>query len=263
MKDLDKIQERGSLRLSTRQAGAVTFGVLLLVSLSFVVGIQVGRILSPSEADLAAPDVAAADRSIAEILSAYESRALARGAVEDAEPPHANGPAHAGDGEATAADPQTDGDDPPSPTPSDAFQLVWGEESTPPEPDVADGEGPEPVAEGDGPETTADPDTAEETTDGGPEGDGGEASATGGLPRPGDSGVFAVQLAAFSTKQEANALLQALRAARIDAYSMEAVVRGQTWYRVRVGRFDSRSDADAWVPALAPYTQFEPVVMGD
>ena len=74
MKDLDKIQERGSLRLSTRQAGALTFGALLLVSLAFVVGIQVGRVLTPDSQDLVAPDVASADRSIAEVLRAYQDR---------------------------------------------------------------------------------------------------------------------------------------------------------------------------------------------
>ncbi|MDP7114839.1 MAG: hypothetical protein QGH45_22890, partial [Myxococcota bacterium] len=58
MKDLDKIQERGSLRLSTRQAGALTFGALLLVALAFAVGIQVGRVLTPDQQDLVAPDVA-------------------------------------------------------------------------------------------------------------------------------------------------------------------------------------------------------------
>ncbi len=72
-----------------------------------------------------------------------------------------------------------------------------------------------------------------------------------------------MQLAAFPTDGEAKALLAALRGADIDAFTMETVVRGQTWYRVRVGNFHTRSDAERWLPVLTPFTSFEPMVMRD
>ncbi len=277
MRDLDKIQERGSLRLSTRQAGALTFGVLLLVSLSFVVGLQAGRVLTPDADDLVAPDVASADRSIAEILETYQERDAAAAEAPTSTPADADAAADTADEttDAPAADesPEPVTEDPSDPTPpadaegptsggGAAFELVWEDDRpTPGRTDPATDGGEDGGTDG----------AADVGTDGGGRTDGAAETDAGvpsgdpfaHLPSPGREGTFSVQLAAFSTVGEADSLIAALRIGGIEAYKMEAVVRSQTWYRVRVGHFRTRGDAERWLPVVGPFSGFEPMVMRD
>ncbi len=64
--------------------------------------------------------------------------------------------------------------------------------------------------------------------------------------RPGDEWADAgwtVQVNATTNPQQATDLAHSLRAKGFDAYTVQAPMRGQTWYRVRVGRFASRDKA--------------------
>ncbi|MCK6553601.1 SPOR domain-containing protein [Candidatus Binatia bacterium] len=54
---------------------------------------------------------------------------------------------------------------------------------------------------------------------------------------------WTVQVNATTNPQQAQDLARSLRAKGYDAYTVQAPVRGQTWYRVRVGRFGSRDKA--------------------
>jgi cell division septation protein DedD len=55
---------------------------------------------------------------------------------------------------------------------------------------------------------------------------------------------WTVQVNATTNVQQATELARNLRAKGYDAYTVQAPMRGQTWYRVRVGRFTSREKAN-------------------
>jgi cell division septation protein DedD len=54
---------------------------------------------------------------------------------------------------------------------------------------------------------------------------------------------WTVQVNATTNPQQARDMAHALKAKGYDAYTVQAPTRGQTWYRVRVGRFSSRDQA--------------------
>lgn len=68
-----------------------------------------------------------------------------------------------------------------------------------------------------------------------PEGAGAGAAPTSG---------WAVQIAALESQAEADALVERLVAEGFAAYRVEALVRGETWYRVRVGGYETREEAE-------------------
>ncbi|GIW45432.1 MAG: hypothetical protein KatS3mg077_2714 [Candidatus Binatia bacterium] len=74
--------------------------------------------------------------------------------------------------------------------------------------------------------------------------------------RPEDRDAWAdagwtVQVTATTDATEARALVQRLRARGYDAYLVQVPSReGATWYRVRVGRFSSRAEAQEWEERL-------------
>ncbi|HXQ23964.1 MAG TPA: SPOR domain-containing protein [Candidatus Acidoferrales bacterium] len=70
-----------------------------------------------------------------------------------------------------------------------------------------------------------------------------KASAT--VPRGDDwaDAGWTVQVNATTNPQQAADLARGLKSKGYDAYTVQAPMRGQTWYRVRVGRFSSREKA--------------------
>jgi cell division septation protein DedD len=67
-------------------------------------------------------------------------------------------------------------------------------------------------------------------------------------PRAGDEWAGAgwtVQVNATTNPRQAIELARNLRAKGYDAYTVQAPMRGQTWYRVRVGRFSNRNRGKA------------------
>lgn len=54
---------------------------------------------------------------------------------------------------------------------------------------------------------------------------------------------WTVQVNATTSVQEATEMARGLRAKGYDAYTVQAPMRGQTWYRVRVGRFSTHDKA--------------------
>ncbi len=69
---------------------------------------------------------------------------------------------------------------------------------------------------------------------------------------PAEARAFSVQVGAFSTEDRAEALRRELDGAGVDAGSVQAAERGgRTIYRVRVGRFGGRAEAEAQARRLA------------
>jgi len=56
---------------------------------------------------------------------------------------------------------------------------------------------------------------------------------------------WSVQISAARTKDVADTLVQRLKSNGYDGYVIQADVKGQTYYRVRVGRFDARDEAES------------------
>jgi hypothetical protein len=83
----------------------------------------------------------------------------------------------------------------------------------------------------------------------------GIQAKTSPMPHSADSAnlskKWSVQIAAAPAKDIADTLVQRLKAKGYDGYSVQAEVKGQTYYRVRVGHFDSREKAEALRQSLA------------
>jgi cell division septation protein DedD len=62
---------------------------------------------------------------------------------------------------------------------------------------------------------------------------------------------WSVQISAAPTKNVADKLVQQLKAKGYDGYVVEANVKNQTYYRVRVGRFPKREEAESTRQSLA------------
>jgi DedD protein len=56
---------------------------------------------------------------------------------------------------------------------------------------------------------------------------------------------WSVQISAAAAKDIADTLIQQLKAKGYDGYMVQAEVKGQTYYRVRVGHFDTRERAES------------------
>lgn len=62
---------------------------------------------------------------------------------------------------------------------------------------------------------------------------------------------WSVQISATPAKDVADSLVQRLKTKGYDGYVVQAHVNGQTYYRVRVGHFDARQDAESVRQSLA------------
>ena len=63
--------------------------------------------------------------------------------------------------------------------------------------------------------------------------------------------TWSVQISAAPTRKVADKLVQQLKANGYDGYVVEANVKGQTYYRVRVGRFSKQEEAESTRQSLA------------
>ena len=69
--------------------------------------------------------------------------------------------------------------------------------------------------------------------------------------------TWSVQISAAPTKNIADKLAQQLKAKGYDGYVVEANVKGQTYYRVRVGRLPNREEAESTRQSLALHESYE------
>ena len=71
----------------------------------------------------------------------------------------------------------------------------------------------------------------------------------GGLKEP---EIYTFQIAAFSSSQQARELINLLKKKGVrDVYQVRAQRKsGETWYKIRVGRFDSKENAQMFARQL-------------
>lgn len=72
---------------------------------------------------------------------------------------------------------------------------------------------------------------------------------------------FTIQLAAYPSPKEADELVLSLRSAGFnEAFYQVAKVNSRTWYRVRVGIYGSRAEADSAASRLAGVSPYDPYI---
>jgi rare lipoprotein A len=71
------------------------------------------------------------------------------------------------------------------------------------------------------------------------------------LPTPPPAGPYTIQVGAFISRSNAFRLMDELRKTYRDAYVTELETAGDTYYRVRVGRFNEREEARRFAVRLA------------
>ncbi len=78
---------------------------------------------------------------------------------------------------------------------------------------------------------------------------------------PGAPGKYQLQVAAFQSRRDANRLASNLRKREHRAHVVQAVVKGSTWYRVRIGPFASRQEASAYRSDFAQRERMRPFIV--
>jgi hypothetical protein len=71
------------------------------------------------------------------------------------------------------------------------------------------------------------------------------------VPPPSGSGTFTVQVSSWTSKSRAEKEAQKLSTAGMSSFVEDAVIAGENWYRVRVGRYSSSEEAKAAAAELA------------
>ncbi len=59
-----------------------------------------------------------------------------------------------------------------------------------------------------------------------------------------------IQVASFSTKLKAEDMQRMLAEKSLTSYLVSSVVSGKTWYRVRIGPYNSKADAERWLSTI-------------
>jgi cell division septation protein DedD len=77
-----------------------------------------------------------------------------------------------------------------------------------------------------------------------------KSEAVGGTERADAGKIWRAQVNAFPDERSAKLLVDRLKNKGYNAYVSEAQNRGKTWYRVSVGRYHSRDEAERVVEAL-------------
>jgi hypothetical protein len=63
--------------------------------------------------------------------------------------------------------------------------------------------------------------------------------------RPAGTGQYTVQVSAWRDRQKAETQVNRIRDAGKDAFIDQATINGVTWYQVRIGRYQTREEAEA------------------
>jgi cell division septation protein DedD len=92
----------------------------------------------------------------------------------------------------------------------------------------------------------------------------GRLQARTDLTPPTDtSEKWSVQVAAVPTKDSADALLERLKAKGYQGYVVQAQVKGQTYHRVRIGRFQTREQAESARQSLMSQEGYRDAYLAD
>jgi septal ring-binding cell division protein DamX len=75
---------------------------------------------------------------------------------------------------------------------------------------------------------------------------------------PTGTGNFTIQVSSWMTQAKANGEAARLTAAGFPAYVAEGTVEGETWYRVRIGRYATMADAESALRQISQVAETDP-----
>ncbi len=75
---------------------------------------------------------------------------------------------------------------------------------------------------------------------------------------PTGTGNFCIQVSSWETQAKANGEAAKMTAAGYPAYVVEGTVEGDTWYRVRIGRYATMADAQSALHQVSQVAESEP-----
>jgi DedD protein len=213
MSDMTRIPGNRQLWITRGHLAALGVATLFIAILAFLVGVQVGRTQGQPVRQAASvglvPEVGEEDAIedlLREVEHAQDRQAKRQAANEtEASAPQVAPPPKEAPTELTFPDTLAESAPPPIPTEEEVVEMAPSIAEPPVE------EVPEPPEE-----------------------------VTVDVPESG----WSVQIASYATAQEADAHITKLSGQGETAYRIAALVKGQTWYRVRVGSFGSRDRAD-------------------
>jgi DedD protein len=250
VRDLDRIQEVSEYRVTGPQLGTLCVLILILVSFAGLAGYQAGVMHGPVDEELLNPNTGAAaggSAVLADMLAERKFETKPGSDEIEGVPPRMDAPGLG----SSLTDPNPDLEIVEI---SDAPEGEQAETTS----DASAEQSPETVTEEQPPEdvnpepATAAPETTEEGTE--------ETSTRPASQGPKGRG-FTIQLAAYPSSKEADELVASLRAAGFkDAFYQVAKVNGRTWYRVRVGVYRSRPEAESAAGRLAGVSPYDPYI---
>lgn len=226
MRDVDRLKEKWRFSLDIRQVTSIVIGALVVLGAVFGLGVTIGRKLgAPPPADVAAGGdvLARVDARSADAIDPARDLTYPETLTRPADDLHAAPPAD--DPEAAA--------EAPAPSPSD----------------------PAPAVESPAPVEPATPRRAE------PAPRVAAASGRARLEPAPRGGEFTVQVAATPTRSEAEGFADRLRSRGYRPYVVDAQVPGKgRWFRVRVGAFESKAEAERYLMDFRRETRLEAFV---
>lgn len=261
MRDLDRIQEVSEYRVTGPQVGSLVVLVLLLVSGAGLAGYQAGIWQGPVDEELLSPSKgtsAGGSAVLADMLAERERAASPAPAGEEGEgidgvPPRMGAPELG----SSLSDPDPDLAESEAAAAGEVTPAAEAGESSEPAVEESATEAAEPSTE-----APAEPETPAvvEAATPAPADPAPDASAAGANNVPTDRG-FTVQLAAYPSPKEADELVSSLRAAGFgESFYQKATVSGRTWYRVRVGVYKTRGEAESAAGRLAGVSPYDPYI---
>ncbi len=229
MRDLNRIQQDQQYWLSRGQLTALAVTTLSVAVLGFFVGLMVGRRTPPEPwpevtAALVEPEVE--QDALMDLLSRVEKAAARQVPTSEQAPLSYPEKLVAEDVVVPTTEPSAG-----EPSGSESLGATGPDSATLPE--------PEPVEVAQSVEAPPEPPP--------PEHEPAEGAEAYTPPSQG----WSVQVAAYTSAGEADQRVAGLRAQDLDAWRAEALVRGRTWYRVRIGGHDTREDAQEAARELA------------
>jgi DedD protein len=250
VRDLDRIQEVSEYRVTGPQLGTLCVLILILVSFAGLAGYQAGVMHGPVDEELLNPNTGAAAGGSAVLADMLAERKF--GTKPDSDeiegvPPRMDAPGLG----SSLTDPNPDLEiveisDAPEAEEPEASSDTPIDTSSQPESDDNSSEdvNSEPATATPEPTVEVTEETSDRPASQGPKGKG-----------------FTIQLAAYPSAKEADELVASLRAAGFkDAFYQVAKVNGRTWYRVRVGVYRSRAEAESAASRLAGVSPYDPYI---
>jgi cell division protein FtsN len=271
VRDLDRIHEVSEYRVTGPQLGTLLVLTALLVGGAGLAGYQAGLMHGPVDEELLSPSTGASSGGgavLADMLAERDQNKKPQTDGIEGVPPRLGAPELGN----SLTDPDPDlavAYEDVVPTELVEGQPVRSPES-PVEPSGEQVESSESSDETSSVEAEAvtppeEPETPEQIVQDEPQKPPPTAASTSADVRPLSEAPkgrgFTIQLAAYPSPKEADELVASLRSAGFnEAFYQVAKVNGRTWYRVRVGIYGSRVEAESAAGRLAGVSPYDPYI---